>query len=149
MHLLAKGTVRVDDQWGSGILLLTERSIYAFRARIEAVSAAHAAGGLLGPIGPALALLVGWWIHRARGPKRPPPHFDNPEIAGLEESERKPLTEMELAAHLPLDSNLSVESNWTGFVFRLGPTVVKFSGWGRLKEIARFLDTHGVRINRS
>jgi hypothetical protein len=81
--LLVDGNVNVGKDRGPGQLLFTRTSVFAFRAKNQAMTAGGAVGGLLGA-------LIGHFIDKRLAKKRTAPqHMDDPEIRGLEESVRK------------------------------------------------------------
>jgi hypothetical protein len=135
MHLITNGLVRVGDDKGSGMLLLSDRSIFALR-------------NISGPRIGAIPTLIGQMLDKRNAAKNPPEHLNDPEIIALGSKVYSKLLATRLLYKLPLDSTLVVRRTLFGFDFGLQGTTVSYKGWMHKRKITNFLEHRGIRIGR-
>src|SRR6476660_5484151 len=102
-YLLVDGNVNIGKNNGSGQLLLTRSTVFAFRVKVSAVAMGGAHFGLVG-------MLIAHFIEKRRAKNRTPPeHLQDPEIASLGEEVANKINRGTLLVKLPLKTGLKIE----------------------------------------
>ncbi|MGA2230778.1 MAG: hypothetical protein ABSH22_07750 [Tepidisphaeraceae bacterium] len=138
MHLLVAGVVEVNGDKGSGKILFTENTLFAFRSPRIPRLALHF--GLLGA-------LIYYAICAMRAKKPPPEHLEDPEISALDASTQKKLAAETLLCSFPLRDGFIVTPSKLGFAFTAtGRPEVNYKGFMYKKRVIAFLQEQGIPI---
>ena len=140
MHIIVNGMLRIGDgERTFGTLLLTESSLYALKSTNQDEILSGAQAGLIG-------VLLAHFKTRHEAQAALPAHFDELEIAQLDDKDRQTLLMTELVAKLPLNRGLSVQDTRLGFVFTVdGHPSVAYDGALRKRKVRRFLQDSGIQ----
>jgi hypothetical protein len=139
-YLLVDGNVNIGKNKGSGQLLLTRSTVFAFRVKQSAVVMGGAHFGLVGA-------LIAHFIEKQRAKNRTPPeHLQDPEIESLGEGVAKKIDRGSLLAKVPLDAGLKIERTRLGFQFTSGSEAIVYQGFMKKNKITEYLALLGIDV---
>jgi hypothetical protein len=139
-YLLVDGNVNIGKNKGSGQLLLTRSTLFAFRVKQSAVAMGGAHFGLVGA-------LVAHFIEKQRAKSQTPPeHLQDPEIESLGEEVAKKINRGSLLAKVPLNAGLKIERTRLGFQFTSGREEVVYQGFTKKNKITEYLAFLGIDV---
>src|SRR5882757_4776256 len=137
-YLLVDGNVNIGKNKGSGQLLLTRSTVFAFRVNHSAVAMGGAHFGLVGA-------LIAHFIEKKRAKSRTPPeHLQDPEIESLGDGVAKKINRGSLLAKVPLDAGLKIERTRLGFQFTTGDKEIVYQGFMKKNKITEYLALLGI-----
>ena len=144
-HVLTDGNVNLGKDKGSGMLLLTDKTVYALRTNNSAMATGAVAGGLIGG-------LIGMMIDKNRAKKRPlPEHLNDPEVQALPPKVQNKIKNTVLLTKVPLDETLQVKRTKLGYSFTLyceSKPLIIYQGLAHKGKIARHLEAIGHRTEQ-
>jgi hypothetical protein len=139
-YLLVDGNVNIGKNKGSGQLLLTRSTVFAFRVKHSAVTMGAMHFGLVGA-------LIAHFIEKQRAKSRTPPeHLQDSEIVSLGEDVAKKTNRGTLLAKVPLNAGLKIERTRLGFQFTSGNEVIVYQGFMKKNKITEYLALLGIDV---
>lgn len=137
--LIASGLVEVDGNSGTGKILFTDSTFFAFRS----APAPTYVFLLFGAVG---ALIHGL-MNARKAEQAPPAHLNLPEIAALDAPTKKMLATSSLIHSFPIDAGFTAKPTAMGFTFATaGHSEVRYKGWIFKKRIIAYLKQRGISV---
>lgn len=139
MHLLKGGLVKYEKFKKGGMLLITDKYLFAISLRNGAATTGGAVGGILGA-------LIGSAVDALKNKNHQPDYLQDPDLSILDAAALKQLRASDLLVKIPI-AGLVAKSKFTGFDFHSPHFPVV--GWGGLahkKTMRAFLESVHIPI---